>query len=174
VRTPKALTRAALATLAVLAAAVPAAAQSAPVHPYRLETGQKVRLWSLPEYGAFRRTSAVVTAADATGLTVVAGDRTELVPFDGLERIEVRRGWRYLRRAAVIGLVVGAAAGALEEDGDGEDVARSAALYGAVGAGLGAVTAGAIWPAKWLPVDIDAVRPPPEPPAARLSFTLRF
>jgi hypothetical protein len=163
-----------LLVLAALAAAVPAAAETAPVHPYKVETGRRVRLWSPPGSGDFRATNATVTAADATGLTVVIGDRTELVPFEGLERLEVRRGWRHLRRAALIGLVVGAVAGALAEDGDGEDVAESAAVYGAVGAGVGAITAGALWPARWLPVDLDVVRPPAPPPAARLSFTLRF
>jgi hypothetical protein len=173
VRTPPASTVAFLA-LAALAAAAPAAAESDPVHPYRLHTGQRVRLWSAPGYGAFRAANAVVTAADATGLTVVVGDRTELVPFDGLERLDVRRGWRHIRNAALVGLVVGAVAGALDEDGDGEDVVKSAAVYGAVGAGIGAITAGALWPARWMAVDLDAVRPPTGPPAARLSLTLRF
>lgn len=163
-----------LLVLAFVSAVAPAAAETVPVHPYKVETGRRVRLWSPSGYGDFRATNATVTAADATGLTVVVGDRTELVPFDSLQRLEVRRGWRHLRRAALIGFVVGAVAGALDEDGDDEDVARSAALYGAVGAGLGAVTAGSIWPARWLPVDLDAVRPPAPPPAARLSFTLRF
>ena len=106
-------------------------------------------------------------------------EKTELVPFDAIERVDVRRGWRYLGRAAVIGASLGAVAGVLEElddrgDPDWEDVFKGAAVYSVVGAGVGTLTAGAIWPAKWLPVEIDAVRPQVERPAARLSITLRF
>ena len=168
-RTPLAFVAASLAFLA----AVPAAADPVPVHPYRLHTGQRVRLWSAAEGGPFRATGAVITASDAHGLTIVVDERTELVAFDDLERLDVRRGWLHLRRAALIGLVVGAVAGALDEDGDAEDVAKNAALYGAVGAAIGGTTAASIWPARWLPVDLDSLRPAPEP-VARLSFTLRF
>jgi hypothetical protein len=73
--------------------------------------------------------------------------------------------------------VVGAVAGVLAEDGgDDEDKLRSGALYGGVGAAVGAMTAGAIWPARWLPVDVDQIRPPPvaDRGALRLSFTVSF
>src|SRR5688572_15851937 len=114
--------RAVLAALAVLAAALPAAADPRPVHPYRVHTGQRVRLWTPPELGGFHATSATVTAVDSTGFTVVIKDRTALVPFTDLTRMEVRRGWRYLRRGALLGLVAGAVAGVLAEDGgDDED-----------------------------------------------------
>jgi len=167
--------RAALA--AFVLAAVPAAAETRPVHPYRVRTGQRVRLWTAPEHGGFRATTATVTAVDSSGLTVVIKERTELVPFTDVTRMDVRRGWRYLRRGALIGLVVGAAAGVLAEDGgDDEDKLRSGALYGGVGAAVGAMTAGAIWPARWIPVDVDQIRQPPvaDRGALRLSFTFSF
>ena len=168
--------RAAMFILTV-GAATSAAAETPPVHPYRVHTGQRVRLWSPPEYGGFQATGATVTAVDSTGLTVVIKDRTELVAFTDVTRMEVRRGWRYLRRAAVIGLVAGAMAGVLDEDdGDGEDKLRAGALYGGVGAAVGAMTAGAIWPARWLPVDLDQIRERPVADRAelRVSFTLSF
>ena len=45
-----------------------------------------------------------------------------------------------------------------------------------VGAALGAMTAGAIWPARWIPVDLDQIRERPvaDRGAVRLSFTLSF
>lgn len=166
-----------MAALAILAAATPGAADPRPVHPYRVQTGQRVRLWTPPEHGGFQATNATVTAVDSSGLTVVIKDRTELIAFTDLARMDVRRGWRYLRRAAVVGLVVGAAAGVLAEDGgDAEDKLRSGALYGGVGAALGAVTAGAIWPARWIPVDLDQIRPQPvaDRAAVRVSFSFSF
>ena len=169
--------RAAIAALAVLAAAIPGAADPRPVHPYRVHTGQRVRLWTPPEHGGFQATGATVTAVDSSGFTVVIKDRTELVAFTDLHRMEVRRGWRYLRRAAVVGLVVGAAAGALAEDnGDGEDKLRAGAIYGGVGAAVGAMTAGAIWPARWIPVDLEQIRHQPvaDRAALRVSFTFSF
>ena len=169
--------RPALLAAVLVALASSAAAEPVPVHPYRVHAGRRVRMWSASM--GFEATSAVVTAADARGLTVVVKDRTELVPFESLDRVDVRRGWRYLGRAAVIGASVGAVVGVIEElndrgEADWEDAFRGAAVYSVVGAGVGAMTAGAIWPAKWLPVDIGAVRPPIERPAARLSLTLRF
>ena len=141
-----------------------------------MHTGQRVRLWTPPELGGFAATNATVTAVDSSGLTVVIKDRTELVAFTDLARMDVRRDWRYLRRAAVVGLVLGAAAGVLAEDGDDEDKLRSGALYAGVGAAVGAATAGAIWPARWLPVDLDSIRPQPvaDRAAVRLSFTFSF
>jgi hypothetical protein len=136
------------ACLVAIAAASAASAETRPEHPYRVQTGQRVRLWSAPENGGFLATNAVVTATDATGLTVVIKDRTELVPFASLARLEVRRGWRYLRRAAAIGLVVGA--------------------------GIGTVTAASIWPARWVPVDLDSIRANPDRAAIRLSFRVSF
>lgn len=165
-----------LSAVAVLAAAS-AGAETPPVHPYRVHTGQRVRLWTSPGQGGFHAAKATVTAVDSSGFTVVIKDRTELVAFSDLTRMDVRRGWRHLRRAAVIGLVVGAAAGLLAEDGgDGEDKLRAGALYGGVGAAVGAMTAGAIWPARWLPVDLDEIREPPvaDRAAVRLSFTFSF
>jgi hypothetical protein len=170
-------TRAVVAALAVLAVSIPAAAETRPVHPYRVRTGQRVRLWAAPEHGGFQATHATVTAVDSTGLTVVLRDRTELVPFTDVTRMDVRRGWRYLRRAALIGLVVGATVGVLaEESGGDEDKLRSAAFYGGAGAAVGALTAGAIWPARWIPVDVDQIRQPPvaDRGALRLSFTFSF
>jgi hypothetical protein len=70
--------------------------------------------------------------------------------------------------------VIGAVTGALVEDGDEEDVIRSAAIYGAVGAAVGPISAAAIWPAHWVPVELERIRPPIERPAARLSLTIRF
>jgi hypothetical protein len=169
--------RAAMAAFAILAAATPGAAAPRPVHPYRVQTGQRVRLWTPPEHGGVLATKATVTAVDSTGLTVVIKDRTELVAFTDLSRMEVRRGWRYLRRAALVGVVVGAVAGVLAEDGgDGEDKLRSGAIYGGVGLAAGAVTAGAIWPARWIPVDLDSIRPRPvaDRGAMRVSFTVSF
>jgi hypothetical protein len=171
--------RAAMGALLVLVLAAPGAAETRPVHPYRVHTGQRVRLWTAPEHGGFQATHATVTAVDSTGLTVVIKDRTELLGFEDVNRMDVRRGWRYLRRAALVGLVVGAVAGVLAEDGgDGEDKLRSGALYGGVGAVVGAATAGAIWPARWIPVDLDSIRERPAAdragPAARMSFTVSF
>ena len=158
-----------------MAAAGPAIADDTPIHPYRVFTGQRVRMWSAPGGLGLAKVEGVVTATDVEGLTVVIGNRTELIPFDSLERIDVRHGWRYLRRAALVGLVVGAATGALvEDDDDWEDIAVNAAIFGGVGAGVGTITAAAIWPAHWVPVELDAVRPPVERPAARLSFSIRF
>lgn len=164
----------AFASLTSLAGTAPAAAETIPYHAYRVDSGDRVRMWSASDAGTFRATDAVVTAADAAGLTVVIKDRTELVAFDSLERLDVRRGWRYLRRAAVIGFVIGAVAGGLDEDGDDEDVAKSAALYGAVGAGVGAISAAALWPARWVPVDLDGIRPSADRGAARLSVSISF
>jgi len=174
--TREALRPAVLASVLV-ALAASAGAEPVPVHPYRVLAGRKVRLWSASM--GYDATIATVTASDATGLTVVIKEKTELVPFHDIDRLDVRRGWRYLGRAAVIGASVGAVLGVIEElndrgDPDWEDVFKGAAVYSIAGAGVGTLTAGAIWPAKWLPVEIDAVRPPIERPAARLSFTLRF
>ena len=168
--------RAAITALAILLTATAGAAESRPVHPYRVFTGQRVLLWTPPERGGFQATHATVTAVDSSGLTVVIKDRTELIAFTDLARMEVRRDWRYLRRAAVVGLVVGAAVGALAEDGDGEDKLRSGAIYAGAGAAVGAATAGAIWPARWIPVDLDQIRPPAiaDRAAVRLSFTFSF
>jgi hypothetical protein len=118
--------RAAIAALVVLAVANPGMADPRPVHPYRVQTGQRVRLWTPPQHGGFQATSATVTAVDSTGLTVVIKDRTELIAFTGLARMDVRRGRRYLRRGAVVGLVVGAVAGVLGDGSDhgGGDLAR--------------------------------------------------
>lgn len=168
---------ASIAALLIFAPAASAAADPRPVHPYRVLTGQRVRLWTPPEHGAFQATNATVTAVDSSGLTVVIKDRTELIAFTDLARMEVRRGWRYMRRAALVGLVVGATAGVLAEDGgDGEDKLRSGALYGGVGAAVGAMTAGAIWPARWIPVDLEQIRPQPvaDRAAVRVSFTFSF
>ena len=161
----------------LVALAASASAEPVPVHPYRVAAGRKVRMWSTSM--GFDGTTAVVTASDHTGLSVVIDERTELVPFDSLDRVDVRRGWRYLGRAAVIGASLGAVVGVIEElkdrgDPNRDDMFRGAAVYSVVGAGVGTMTAGAIWPAKWLPVEIDAVRPQVERPAARLSITLRF
>jgi hypothetical protein len=174
--TREALRRTVLASVLVALAAT-AGAEPVPVHPYRVAAGRRVRLWSASM--GFDGTSAVVTASDAFGLTIVVKEKTELVPFDSIDRIDVRRGWRYIGRAALIGASVGAVVGVVEElkdrgDPQWEDAIRGAAVYSAVGAGVGTLTAGAIWPAKWLPVEIDALRPPIERPAARLSLTLRF
>ena len=169
--------RAAIAALAILAAATPGAADPPPVHPYRVQTGRRVRLWTPPEHGGFRATNATITAVDSSGFTVVIKDRTELIAFTDLTRMDVRRGWRYLRRAALVGLVVGATAGVLAEDGgDGGDKLRSGAIYGGVGAAVGTLTAGAIWPARWIPVDLDSIRQPPvvHHAALRVSFTFSF
>jgi hypothetical protein len=169
--------RAWMAALVILAAADFAAAAERPIHPYRVQTGQRVRLWTPPEHGGFTATSATVTAVDSSGFTVVIKDRTELVAFTDLTRMDVRRGWKNLRRAALVGLVVGATAGVLAEDGgDGWDKARAGAIYGGVGAVVGTMTAGAIWPAKWIPVDLDSIRPAPvaDRAALRLSFTFSF
>jgi hypothetical protein len=76
-----------------------------------------------------------------------------------------------------VGLVVGAAAGVLAEDGgDGADKLRSGAVYGGVGAAVGALTAGAIWPARWIPVDLEQIRPHPVADRAVMcvSFTVSF
>jgi hypothetical protein len=159
---------------ALVAVAGQAAADSVPIHPYRISVGQRIRMWSEPGSLGFQGDDGVVTATDADGLTVVVGKRTELVPFHTLERVDVRHGWRYLRTAAAIGFVVGAVTGALVEDGDEEDIVKSAAIYGAVGAAVGPISAAAIWPAHWVPVELDRIRPPVERPAARLSFSIRF
>ena len=165
-------------SLGILASATASEAdEPRPVHPYRVHTGQRVRLWTSPELGAFNGTNATVTAVDSSGLTVVIKDRTELVAFTDLTRMEVRRGWRNMRRAALLGLVVGAVAGLLDEDGgDGEDKLRAGAIYGGVGAAVGAMTAGAIWPARWIPVDVETIRSPPvaNAGAMRLSVTVSF
>ena len=168
--------RAAVAVLVILAATTASTADPRPVHPYRVFTGQRVRLWTPPEHGGFRATNATVTAVDSAGLTVVIKDRTALVAFTDLSRMDVRRGWRYLRRAAVVGLVVGAVAGVLAEHGDDGDRFRSGALYGGTGAAVGALTAGAIWPARWVSVDLEAIRPRPvaDRAAMRVSFAFSF
>ena len=168
--------RAAIAVFVILAAATTSTADPRPVHPYRVFTGQRVRLWTPPAHGGFRATKATVTAVDSSGLTVVIKDRTELVAFTDLARMDVRRGWRYLSRAAAVGLVVGAVAGVLAENGDGGDKFRSGALYGGTGAAVGALTAGVIWPARWVPVDLESIRPRPvaDRAAVRVSFAFSF
>ena len=164
------------AALAIAGGAGTAAADPLPVHPYRVRTGQRVRLWTPPELGGFQGTNATVTAVDSSGLTVVIKDRTELVAFTDLSRMEVRRGWRHMRRAALLGLVVGAVAGVLDEDGgDDEDKLRAGALYGGVGAAVGALTAGAIWPARWMPVDVAQIQGPvADSRALRFSIRVSF
>jgi hypothetical protein len=169
--------RAVMAALLILALAGPASAAERPIHPYRVHTGQRVRLWTPPEHGGFQAVNATVTAVDSAGFTVVIKDRTELIAFTDLARMDVRRGWRNLRRAALVGLVVGATAGVLAEDGgDGEDKLRAGLIYGGVGAAVGTLTAGAIWPARWIPVDLDSIRPQPvaDRVALRFSFTFSF
>ena len=69
------LKAAAIAALATFAAATPGAADPRPVHPYRVNTGQRVRLWTPPEHGGFRATNATVTAVDSTGFTVYRRSR---------------------------------------------------------------------------------------------------
>jgi len=168
---------AAIATLAILAAANPGAAAPRPLHPYRVQTGERVRLWTAPEHGGFEATTATVTAVDNTGFTVVIKDRTELVAFTDLTRMEVGRGARYLRRAALLGFLVGATAGVLAEDSRDEwDKVAAGAIYGGVGAVLGTVTAATIWPARWRPVDLETIRPKPvaDRTALRVSFTFSF
>jgi len=169
--------RAAIAALAILAAATPGAADPRPVHPYRVHTGQLVRLWTPPEHGGFQATNATVTAVDSSGFTVVIKDRTELIAFTDLARMDVRRDWRYLRRAAGVGLVLGAVAGVLAENGgEWEDKLRAGAIYAGVGAAAGAMAAGAIWPARWDPVDLEQIRPQPvaDRAAVRISFKFSF
>ena len=164
-----------IAALLAVGVAAQAGADPSPIHPYRIHTGQRVRLWTAPEHGGFEATNATVTAVDSTGLTVVIKDRTELIAFADLPRMDVRRGWRYLRRAAAVGLVVGAVVGVLAEDGgDGEDKLRSGAIYGGVGAAVGAMTAGAIWPARWVPVDVNQIQPMADRGGMRLKVTLSF
>jgi hypothetical protein len=165
-----------MAAITVLALASTVTAETRPIHPYRVSTGQRVRLWTPPERGGFVATNAVVTAVDSEGLTVVIKDRTELVAFTDVSRMDVRRGWRYLRRAAVAGLVAGAVIGALAENGDAGDTFRSGAVYGATGAAVGTLAAGAIWPARWIPVDLESIRARPvaDRGALRVSFTFSF
>ena len=171
-----------IAALLVLGAAAQGAADPSPIHPYRVQTGQRVRLWTRPSTAGSTAANAAVTAVDSTGLTVVIKDRTAAHrPSTDLPRMDVRRGWRYLRRAAVIGLVVGAVAGVLAEDGGAARTCGGAAVYGGVGAAVGAITAGAIWPAKWIPVDLESIRLPdggscglPPTRRVRVSFTFSF
>ncbi len=51
-----------------------------------------------------------------------------------------------------------------------------ARIYGGVGAVVGTMTAAAIWPAKWIPVDLESIRPAPvaDRAALRVSFTFSF
>jgi hypothetical protein len=167
--------------LVVLMAAAPAAAQDPrpPVHPYEIHSGQRIRLSTTPAAGALERHGATVTASDHEGLAIVRQGRGEVIPFAQITQLEVRRGWRHLRRAAVAGALVGAAIGvAVVESRRGEpadDWKRGrSALYGALGgAAVGTLTAAALYPPKWYPVSLDAVRPAPPTPAgpqARVSF----
>jgi hypothetical protein len=168
--------RAAIGALVLLVTATAASAATRPVHPYRVTTGQRVRLWAPPAHGGFVATNATVTAVDSEGLTVVIKDRTALVAFTDVSRMDVWRGWRYLRRAAAVGLVAGAVVGVLADHGDAGDRLASGAYYGGAGAAVGALTAGAIWPARWIPVDLESIRPQPLAMSGgvRLSLTLRF
>lgn len=149
-----------------------------PVHPYDLHAGQRVRVWASADGVRLDDVDSVVTAVDAAGLTVVRDGRAETVRFEDMSRLRVRRGWRYMRTAAIAGAAAGIVlATASNERGaghpDGWSRAR-AAFYGAAGGGaLGALTAGAIWPVRWYPVTLDAVRPPPAP-AVGWNVTLRL
>ena len=169
--------RAAMAALAILAAAGPRRRGTRPIHPYRVQTGQRVRLWTPPEHGGFQATNATVTAVDSTGLTVVIKDRTELVAFTDLTRMDVRRGWRNLRRAALVGLVVGATAGVLAEDGgDAGTSARGRDLRRGGGGGgnadRGRDLARALDPRR--PRTRSGRAPVADRAALRLSFTFSF
>jgi hypothetical protein len=158
----------------VLAAAV-AAAESAP--PGWPVPGEKVRLTTHTGTG---RDKGVVVAADAEALTVSLGTGKPplRVPLASLERLEVARGRRSAaKEGAITGGIVGGAFGifaisvlsaVLCDNSDGCDASAQAYLggagiFGAGGAGLGALVGLAIKKDRWERVPVDRVRVGLEP-----------
>jgi hypothetical protein len=135
------------------------------IEPHLLKIGDDVRAWrsegALPVRG-------LVVAATAATLTVAARERAELVAFEEVVRLEVRRTKRRTRRAALIGAVVGLVAGglALTEEAWGRNLntlewAAGTAAATAAGAGAGALVGARIRTGDWRTVDL----PPPIPVA---------
>jgi hypothetical protein len=147
-----------------------------PVHPFAVGVGDKIRLWTGGRAGALTAETAVVTAADYTGMMVVVRDQARLVPFDGVTRLEVRRGRSWAYRGALLGLGVGALAGSwllASDHPSAGDRIRDGLLFGAAGATVGALSGAALHPARWEPVSIDTVRGRPVA-STGLSLSLRF
>jgi hypothetical protein len=149
-----------------------------PVHPFRLQVGDRVRYWPGPP--ALRR-EATVLAADEGALTIVRPDaEAEILPLHSVATLEVRRGHRRFWRGLLVGAAVGLAAYGFTGDEwdrgrDWQTKVGHAAIVTGSGALAGAVVGGTLFHPHWVPVDVGAV-----PALTRtlsptpLRLTLRF
>jgi len=160
-----------------------------------LETNARIRVTEL----AGRRLVGRLAAASDTSLTVALRDKTVVVPREALTKLEVCRRPSRKTRGAGIGLLVGAASGALlgysegrrgyalplcsflppcdsvghEFDHRAEDAVSYGLVLGALGAGIGAAVAPGDW---WETVGVGGigVRVSPAPRGAGLTLALSF
>ena len=173
---------------AVLAAAAVAGANAAPSGwPI---TGEKVRVTTL---AGRSREMGVIVQTDAESLTVSlgSGQSPVRIPLASIERLEVARGRRTTARAgACYGGLVGAVLGGLAVAGLGEALCENASdcgasaegylvgvgIFGAAGAGVGALTGLAIKTDRWerLPVDRVRVGIRPAPGGASVQVSLAW
>jgi hypothetical protein len=171
---------------AVLAAAAVAGANAAPSGlPV---AGEKVRVTTL---AGRSREKGVVVQTDAESLTVSlgSGQSPVRIPLASIERLEVARGRRTTaREGAAYGGLVGAVLGGLAVAGlaealcdYGSDCSASAegylvgaGIFGAAGAGVGALTGLAIKTDRWERLPVDRVRvgirPAPGGASAQVSL----
>jgi len=154
------------------------------IEPHLLRIGDRVRAW---RPGASRPLQGIVVAASASALTVTAGERAELVTFDEVSRLEVRRTRTRRGRGALIGLAVGLLASAfvvtedvLDRDLDTGQRLAGVAAMGGLGAGLGALTGTFVETGPWRAVTIEPAPRPPDAAArapakgVRLTVSLTF
>ena len=167
-----------LSGLLLCAAGAPADDQKhTPIHPFGLSAGDKIRVWSSGGKGSLAAETAIITAADHTGMMVVVRDDARLLPFETVTRLEVQRGQSWARRGAVLGFTVGALLGSwllADELSDGnadtDDRIRQGLLLGATGAVVGAISGGVLHPRRWESVSIESVRPRPAASGPSVSF----
>lgn len=172
---------------AVLAAAVAAANAAPSGWP---ATGEKVRVTTLTGRSLEK---GVVVHTDAEFLTVSlgSGQSPVRIPLASIERLEVARGRRTAaKEGALWGVVVGAVLGGLAVAGIGEALCENATncgasaegylvgvgIFGAAGAGVGALTGLAIKKDRWVRVPVDRVRVEirPVPAGAGVQGSLRW
>jgi hypothetical protein len=177
-----------LTLVALLAAAAVASATAAPSGwP---ATGEKVRVTTLA--GASREQGLVVqTDAEALTVSLGSGKPPLRIPLASIDRLEVARGRRRavgegalvggLAGAALGGLAVAALAEALCEydsdcSGSAEGYLVGIGVFGAAGAGVGALTGLAIKKDRWerLPVDRVRVGIRPAPAGASVQVSLAW
>ena len=177
--------------LTIAAAALAAAVATGNAAPFASPgAGEKVRVTTLR--GRNLQTGVVVES-DAEFLTVSLGSGRSPVriPLGSIERLEVARGRRMAaKEGALWGGVVGAVLGGLAAAGIGEAMCENATncgtsaegylvgigIFGAAGAGVGALTGLAFKTDRWVRVPIDRVRVgiKPVPSGAGVQVSLRW